>query len=76
MTLLTAFALFGLAKAVLVATLAVLNALLAILASIAVWKTYLAVGVKVALIALMFIPVIGILLFLLWGQRLVRNHQA
>jgi hypothetical protein len=76
MTLITAFALFGLAKAVLVATLAVLNALLAILASIAVWKTYLAVGVKVALIALMFIPVIGILLFLLWGQRVVRNHQA
>lgn len=76
MTLLTAFALFGLAKAVLVATLAVLNALLAILASIAVWKTYLAVGVKVALIALLFIPVIGILLFLLWGQRVVRNHQA
>jgi hypothetical protein len=76
MTLLTAFALFGLAKAVLVAALAVLNALLAILASIAVWKTYLAVGLKVGIIALLFIPVIGILLFLIWGQRVVRENRA
>jgi hypothetical protein len=76
MTLLAAFVLFGLAKAVLVAALAVLNGLLALLASIAVWKTYLAVGVKVALIASLFIPVIGLLLFLLWGQRVVRQNRA
>jgi hypothetical protein len=76
MTLFAAFALFGLFKSVLVATLAVLNALLAILASVAIWKTYLAVGVKVAIIALMFVPVIGILLFLIWGQRVVRQNRA
>jgi hypothetical protein len=76
MTLFAAFALLGLFKSVLVATLAVLNALLAILASVAIWKTYLAVGVKVAIIALMFVPVIGILLFLIWGQRVVRQNRA
>ena len=76
MTLFLALTLFGLTKAVLVALLAVLNAVLAALATLAIWKTYLAVGVKVALIALVCIPFVGIVLYLLWGQKKVRGAQA
>jgi hypothetical protein len=76
MSLLLAVTLLGLVKAVLVAFLAVLNAILAAFATIAIWKTYLAIGVKVALIALVFVPVVGILIYLLWGQKKVRDAQA
>jgi hypothetical protein len=76
MSLLLALTLLGLVKAVLVALLAVLNAVLAAFATLAIWKTYLAVGVKVALIALVCIPVVGVVLYLLWGQKKVRGAQA
>ena len=76
MTLFFAFALVGLVKAVLLALLAVLNALLAFLASVAVWKTYLALGTKVALIVLFCIPVVGVVLFFTWGQRKIRDAQV
>jgi hypothetical protein len=76
MSLLLAASLLGLAKAVLVALLAVLNAILAAFATVAIWKTYLAVGVKVALIALVCIPVVGIALYLLWGRKAVHDAQA
>jgi len=76
MTVLVVLAFIGLISSVLVGLLAVVNAILAILASVAVWNTYLAVGLKVAMIALLFIPVIGILLFLIWGQRVVRENRA
>ncbi len=75
MSLLLAATLAGLAKGLLVALLAVLNAVLALLASLATWKTYLALGSKVALIALFCVPVLGILAFLFWGQRVVRDRQ-
>ena len=75
MTFLLALGLVGLVKAALVALLAVLNAVLALLASIAVWKTYLAVGVKLGLIALFCIPIVGLLLYLVWGQRKVRDAR-
>lgn len=65
----------GLAKTLLLTMIALLNAVLALLAALATWKTYLAVGAKVGLIALFCIPIIGILLFLVWGQRVVRNNQ-
>ena len=76
MSLLLAASLLGLAKAVLVTALAALNALLALLASVAIWKTYLAVGVKVALIVLVCIPVVGLFFFLIWGQKAVRQNRA
>ena len=76
MSILLAAGLFGLVKALLVALLAALNAVLSVLASIAVWKTYLAVGTKVALIVLFCIPVVGILVFLVWGQRKVRGARS
>ncbi len=65
----------GLAKTALLALIAVLNGVLALLASLATWKTYLAVGTRIGLIALFCVPVIGILLFLVWGQRVVRDAQ-
>jgi hypothetical protein len=65
----------GLAKTLLLTLIAVLNGVLALLAALATWKTYLAVGAKVALIVLFCIPVVGILAFLFWGQRVVRDNQ-
>ena len=65
----------GLAKTLLLTLIAVLNAVLALLASLATWKTYLALGTKVVLIVLFCIPVLGILAFLFWGQRVVRDNQ-
>lgn len=76
MSLLLAATLLGLAKATLVALLAVLNVLLSAFATVAIWKTYLAVGVKVALVALVFVPVVGIVVYLLWGRKTVRDAQA
>ena len=75
MSLLLAASLAGLAKTLLVTLIAVLNGVLALLASIATWKTYLAVGTKVGLIVLFCVPVIGVLAFLVWGQRVVRDNQ-
>lgn len=65
----------GLAKTLLITLIAVLNGVLALLAAIATWKTYLAIGAKVGLIVLFCIPVLGVLLFLFWGQRIVRDNQ-
>ncbi|MEL6615568.1 MAG: hypothetical protein AAFQ43_07510 [Bacteroidota bacterium] len=67
--------LVGLAKTLLLTLIAVLNGVLALLAALATWKTYLAFGVKVGLILLFCIPVIGVLVFLVWGQRIVRDNQ-
>lgn len=70
-----AASLVGIAKTLLLTLLAVLNAVLALLAALATWKTYLAIGAKVALILLFCIPVIGLFIFLVWGQRVVRDNQ-
>ena len=75
MSLLVAASLAGLAKTLLLALVAVLNGVLALLASLATWKTYLAVGTKIGLIVLFCVPVVGVLLFLVWGQRVVRDNQ-
>lgn len=75
MSLLLAAALTVLVKTLLVTLLAVLNGVLALLASLATWKTYLALGTKLALIVLFCVPVVGIVAFLVWGQRVVRDHQ-
>ncbi|MDX1419558.1 MAG: hypothetical protein R3181_06275 [Rubricoccaceae bacterium] len=76
MSLLLAATLLGLVKAVLVALLAVLNAMLAAFATVAIWKTYLALGLKVALVALVFVPVVGVLVYYLWARKTVRDAQA
>ncbi|MEM1268605.1 MAG: hypothetical protein AAGI08_01030 [Bacteroidota bacterium] len=65
-----------LVKTVLLTLLAVLNALLSLLASIAIWKSYLAAGIKVFITALVLIPVVGLVIYLFWGQRKVREAQT
>ena len=59
----------------LLTALAVLNAVLSLLATVAVWKTYLVVGTKVLLTVLVCIPVVGLLIYLAWGQRKVREAR-
>ena len=76
LSLLLAASLLGLTKSVLLAALAALNGLLALLATISVWKTYLVVGTKVALTVLFCIPIVGVLIYLVWGQRKVRENQV
>ena len=71
--IITAFALAGLLTTVLLSALAVLNGILALLATISVWKAYLVIGTKVLLTVLICIPVVGILIYLFWGQRKVRE---
>ena len=63
--------LLGLVKSVLLALLAVLNAILAAFAALAVWKAYLAIGIKVAFILLLCIPVVGFVVYFLWGRKKV-----
>ena len=75
LSFLLAASLVGLSKTLLLTLIAVLNAVLAGLAVLATWKTYLALSVKVGLILLFCVPVLGVLLFLFWGQRLVRDNQ-
>ena len=75
MSLIVLASLTGLAKTLLVTLIAVLNAVLAFLAAVATWKTYLAIGMKVGLILLFCVPVVGIVAYLVWGQRVVRDNQ-
>lgn len=70
-SLLLVASLLGLVKSVLIALLAVLNAILAAFAALAVWKAYLAIGIKVAFILLLCIPVVGLLVYFLWGRKKV-----
>jgi hypothetical protein len=76
LALASAAALVPLIKTVLLAALAVLNGILALLATISVWKTYLVVGTKVLLTVLICIPIVGILIYLIWGQRKVREART
>jgi hypothetical protein len=66
----------ALATSVLLTALAVLNGILALLATISVWKTYLVIGTKVLLTVLICIPIVGLLIYLVWGQRKVREARA
>ena len=75
LALASAAALVPLIKTVLLAALAVLNGILALLATISVWKTYLVVGTKVLLTVLICIPIVGVLIYLFWGQRKVREAR-
>jgi hypothetical protein len=76
LALVSAVALPVLAKSVLLAALAVLNGILALLATISVWKTYLVLGTKVLLTVLICIPIVGLLVYLVWGQRKVRDARV
>lgn len=71
--LVIALSIFGLTKKILLAALAVLNGVLAILATLAIWKTYLLTGAKLLLTLVVVIPVVGIVWYMLWGQNKVRE---
>ncbi len=70
-----AIGLVALAKAVLLAALAVFNAVLSILATLAIWKSYLAAGVKVLFTLLILVPVVGVAIYFFWGQKKVRSSS-
>ena len=73
--MLVGIGLVALVKTVLFTALAVLNGVLALLATISVWKTYLFVGTKVLFTLLVCIPVVGIVIYLVWGQKKVRENR-
>lgn len=73
--MLVGIALLGLVTTVLLTALAVLNGILALLATISVWKTYLFIGTKVVLTLLVCIPIVGILAYVFWGQKKVRENR-
>jgi hypothetical protein len=75
LTLLLAASIPVLVKSVLLGLLAAINALLALIATASVWKTYMVVGMKIFLTLLIFVPIIGIVIYLVWGQRKVRESQ-
>ena len=75
LALVAGIGLVALVKTVLLTALAVLNGILAILATISVWKTYLVVGTKVALTLLVCIPIVGIVIWVMWGQYKVRDAR-
>jgi len=73
--MLVLLSLLGVAKQVLVAILAVLNGILAILATLAVWKSYLLTGAKILLTLVVFVPIVGVIVYLVWGQKKVRETK-
>lgn len=68
-----AASLTGLLKQVLIVALAVLNAVLSILATLAIWKSYLITGAKVLFTLLVLTPIIGVVVYMIWGQKKVRE---
>ena len=70
-TILLAAGIVGTLKQILLAVLAVLNGILAIIATLAIWKSYLITGVKVLFTLLVLVPVLGIVAYLVWGQKKV-----
>ncbi len=69
----TAAGVVVLLKKVLLAALAFLNGILAMMAAIIVWKSYLVTGIKIALTALVAIPVVGVIAYFIWANRKVRE---
>jgi hypothetical protein len=72
-TLLLAAGIVGLVKKILLAALAVLNGILAVMATLAIWKSYLLTGAKVLFTLLVLIPIVGVVAYMIWGQKKVAN---
>ena len=70
-TILLAAGIAGTLKQILLAILAVLNGILAIMATLAIWKSYLITGVKVLFTLLVLVPIVGVAAYLIWGQKKV-----
>jgi hypothetical protein len=68
-----AISIAGLVKQVLFVVLAVLNGVLSIIATLAIWKSYLITGAKVLFTLLVLTPVVGLVVYMIWGQKKVRD---
>lgn len=68
-----AVSLTGLLKQVLLVALAVLNAVLSIIATLAIWKSYLITGAKILFTLLVLTPIVGVVVYIIWGQKKVRE---
>lgn len=75
LALVVAASLLGLTKSVLVGIIAVINAILAIVATVSVWKAYLTVGLKIFITLVLFVPILGIVAYVLWAQFKVRDAR-
>ena len=69
--ILPAIGLVALAKSVLLGAISLINAVLVLIATIAVWKSYLVTGAKVLMTLLVLIPIVGILVYMVWGRKKV-----
>ena len=72
-TLLLAAGIVGSIKSILLAVLAILNGALAVLATLAIWKSYLITGAKVLFTLLVLVPVVGVVAYMIWGQKKVAD---
>ncbi len=72
-TILIAAGIVGAIKSILLTILAVLNGVLAVIATLAIWKSYLLTGAKVLFTLLVFLPVVGIAAYMFWGQKKVAD---
>ena len=71
-TMFIAASLVGLLKQTLIIALTILNAVLSIIATIAIWKSYLFTGAKILFTILVLTPILGVVVYLVWGQKKVR----
>jgi len=72
-TILLAAGIVGTIKTILLALLAIFNGVLAVLATLAIWKSYLITGVKVFFTLLVLVPIIGVAVYMMWGQKKVAD---
>lgn len=70
-TILLAAGIVGTLKSILFTVLAILNGVLAVLATLAIWKSYLITGAKVVFTLLVLLPVVGVVAYMIWGQKKV-----
>jgi len=72
-TILLAAGIVGTIKSILLTVLAVLNGVLAVIATLAIWKSYLITGAKILFTLLVLLPVLGIVAYMIWGQKKVAD---
>ena len=70
-TILLAAGIIGTLKSIFFTVLAILNGVLAVLATLAIWKSYLITGAKVVFTLLVLLPVVGVVAYMIWGQKKV-----
>ena len=70
-TILIAAGIVGTIKNILLGVLAIVNGVLAVLATLAIWKSYLVTGLKILFTLLVVVPIAGVVIYMLWGQKKV-----